>query len=140
MARIFTRSKSDTKAGVDSLAIQEKDLGGMIQFFCKSRIEASLLRKIYSDDNSSLSDEECSKFSRKIKLILSLRIITFNQGETEEQITKSNVPKFVISTLDKPSKEICEKLMNFLSEASTGIGCMIHSDASVGQGNFPVVE
>ena len=125
MARIFTRGTAD---GTEVFALQDKELESMTGLFVRAGIGADIIQRLVSKSDTMLSEDECRAFSKRIKMLLSLRMVIWNEEiPTPTGPGRSLTPKLVSKTIDKNMRARCTQLVDFLASAGEGAGSTMHT-------------
>lgn len=129
MSRVFLRAHADR--GTAELNLSDEEIKSMLGLFSRAGVDAGMIEKISSQQDEVLTEMECRSFSHRIKLILSLRMVLWNE-EVPQQVgpPRSVTPKLVSRTIDRPMREKCLQLAEYLSAASMTHGCFIRTEES----------
>lgn len=126
MARIFVNHALEQGMFI----LQEAELGPMSGLFVRAGVPMTTIEKVMSENDSTLSYVECQTLSRKIKLILSIRLVVWS----EETIVpagsdpkRSLTPKLVSKTIDKSMRIRCNAFAEFLGKIPADAQCYVVS-------------
>lgn len=130
MARIFTRGGLKPGEQAESFALQDRELESMVGLFIRAGISMDIIDKLLAKSDELLSADDCRAFSKRIRTVLSLRMVVWSEEVPEVpagDAPRSITPKLVSKQISKEMRAKCTQLVDFLAESSVGIGCTMHS-------------
>lgn len=128
MGRVFMRAHQEH--GTANFILSTQEISSMLGLFSRAGVDASMTEKISSHRDEVVTDRDCRSFAQRIRLVLSLRMVLWNEEEApkDPDEPRSITPKLISRTIDRPMRLKCLELADFLSSAALTHGCFVKDE------------